>query len=86
MIAKPPKQEQIDILFDFYLANQSRFVADYEGKFIVLYENEVRGAFDSSGAAYDFAMLNYQPGKFLIQKCSQGDRDYTVHLFSRIRI
>lgn len=86
MVVTPPKHEQIDALFDFYLANQSRFVASYDGKFIVLHENAVGGAFDSSGDAYDFAMLNYLPGTFLIQKCSQGDRDYTVRLFSRIRI
>jgi hypothetical protein len=86
MVVEQKTWEEIDRLFDFYLANQAHFVAGYDGKYIVLAGNEVQGAFDSSGSAYDFAIQHFVPGEFLIQKCSPGDRDYTTRLFSGFRV
>jgi hypothetical protein len=72
--------------WDFYRAHQDDLVAKYNGKFIVMYGKKVQGAFETSGEAYEFGMARFEPGKFLLQKCSPGTKDYTVRFYAGLRI
>jgi hypothetical protein len=72
--------------WDYYRAHQDEIVALYNGKYIVMYHKQVQGAFDTSKEAYAFGIANFEPGKFLLQKCSPGIKDYTVKFYAGLRI
>ena len=72
--------------WDYYRAHQDEFVALYDGKYIVMLGKKVQGAFDTSGEAYDFGIANFELGKFLLQKCSPGPKDYTVRFYAGLKI
>jgi hypothetical protein len=74
----------LDALFNYYLANQSELLKQYNGKHIVLVDNKVVGAFDTMDKAYDYASSNYELGTFLIQLCTPGDEAYTQTFHSRV--
>ncbi|MDR1024001.1 MAG: hypothetical protein LBL94_12150 [Prevotellaceae bacterium] len=69
--------------FKHYVDNQQHFVSRYNNKFIVLKDLQVVGAFDAMDEAYDYAVKRYEPGTFIIQKCTEGDKDYTQTFHSR---
>jgi hypothetical protein len=72
--------------WDYYRAHQDEMVALYNGKYIVMLGNQVRGAFETSGEAYQFGVAHFEPGKFLLQKCSPGTKDYTVRFYAGLKI
>jgi hypothetical protein len=78
--------EPLERLFNYYLDNQSDLVKQYDGKYIVLVDDHVVGAFDDMDGAYNFASSNYEFGKFLIQLCTPGDEAYTQTFHSRVII
>ena len=71
-------------IFDFYLAHQTNLVKQYNGKYIVLVDTEVVGAFDTMEQAYNFAVSKYELGTFLIQLCTPGNEAYTQTFHSRV--
>lgn len=74
----------LETLFNYYLTNQSELVKQYNGKHIVLVNNQVVGAFDTMEEAYNYAETNYELGTFLIQLCTPGDEAYTQTFHSRV--
>lgn len=70
--------------FTYYLNNQSEFVKKYAGKFIVIKDEEVVGAFDSHLEAYENSVKKYELGLFLIQHCEPGSDSYTQTFHSRV--
>lgn len=76
--------ELLKELFSFYLANQAKLVEQYNGKYIVLVDNQVVGAFDTMEQAYNYAESKYELGTFLIQLCTPGDEAYTQIFNSRV--
>ena len=74
----------LEELFDFYLANQTELVKQYDGKYIVLVNNQVVGDFDTMDQAYNFADSHFELGTFLIRLCTPGDEAYTQTFHSRV--
>nr|WP_311521977.1 hypothetical protein [uncultured Porphyromonas sp.] len=71
-------------LFKWYLDHQDILVQKYNGRVLVIKDNEVKGDFDSEGAAYSFAVKEqYEPGTFMIQECSPGSEAYSQTFFTR---
>lgn len=70
--------------FEYYKSHQTELVKKYDGKFIVIFNNEVVGAYDTEGEAYKKSIQKYEAGKFLIQKVSAGKNDYTATFHSRV--
>ncbi len=70
--------------FKFYLDNQVSILAKYGGKFVVIVDDEVVGAFDSMADAYFDSIKKYEPGTFLIQECTEGEEAYTQSFTSRV--
>ena len=70
--------------FKFYLENQPAIFAQYGGKCIVIVGEKVVGAFDSMADAYYDSINKYEPGTFLIQKCTEGEEAYTQTFTSRV--
>ena len=70
--------------FQFYLDNQEKILKDYSGKFIVIIGTEIKGAYNSELEAFTESKKQFEPGTFLIQKCTTGQDDYTETFHSRV--
>jgi hypothetical protein len=49
----------------------------YSGKFVVIIDNAVIGAYNSEGQAYAETVKKHPLGTFLIQQCLPGSSVYT---------
>lgn len=72
--------------FDYYLNHQADFVAKYLGKFIVLKNHEVLGAYDTNIEAYQESVKKHELGTFLIQFVQAGEESYSQTFHSRVLI
>ena len=70
--------------FKFYLDNQDAIVAQYDGKFVVIADGEVKESYEDELVAIEEARKNYGPGNFLVQLVSPGDTSYTQTFHSRV--
>jgi hypothetical protein len=72
--------------FEYYLKNQTDLVKKYNGKFIVIANEQVVGAYGTELEAISEASKNYSMGTFLVQKCEPGKENYTQTFHSRVAI
>ena len=69
--------------FDFYLNHQTEMVEKYDGKYIVIKNSEVLGAFDDELTAVTETQKSHELGTFLVQRVAQGDSEYSQTFHSR---
>lgn len=70
--------------FDYYLAHQEEFVRQYNGKFVVIKNEEVLGTYDSQATAVtETEKQGHARGTFLVQKVEPGTKAYTQTFHSR---
>ncbi len=69
--------------FKFYLTHQKELVEKYNGKYLVIKEEEVVQACNTMDEAYEWGITNYELGTFLIQYCDAGKNSYTQEFHSR---
>lgn len=74
----------LDNEFYFYRANQDKLLKDYNGRYIVIVGDKVLGDYDSYLEAYVKTKKEHEPGTFLIQECTPGNKAYTVTCHNRI--
>lgn len=72
--------------FKYYIAHQDELVREYGGKFVVIKDQQVRGAYDGEMEAYKAASAEFELGTFLIQQCVPGDESYTQTFCSRVGV
>jgi hypothetical protein len=72
--------------FKYYLEHQAELVKRYNGKYIVIRDLEVIGAYDSELEAVQKTAEKYELGTFLVQKCEPGSESYTQTYHSRVAI
>lgn len=70
--------------FDYYLSHQAELVKKYNGKVLVIKQNEVIGVFDSEESAYFESQKENAIGTFLIQLCTPGEEAYSQSFHSRV--
>ena len=70
--------------FDFYLSHQDELVQKYNGRFLVIRDEQVQGDFGTQMESYNWAIEHFPLGTFLLQKCSPGDEAYTQTFYSRV--
>lgn len=70
--------------FQYYLDHQDEMVQKYEGKFIVIKDDEVLGAYDDELTAVAETQKSHELGTFLVQKVSSGTEGYTQTFHSRV--
>ena len=70
--------------FKYYIEHQDELVAQYDGKFIVLKEGIVLGAYDDELAAVTETRKNHELGTFLVQGVSPGTAAYSQSFHSRV--
>lgn len=74
----------LDKEFKYYLDNQEKLVKEYEGKFIVIKNQSVIGAYYTEMEAYNETQKKSKLGTFLIQYCMPGEESHTATFHSRV--
>ncbi|GAI78516.1 unnamed protein product [marine sediment metagenome] len=72
--------------FNYYLEHQTELVEKYNGKFIVIKDGKVLGAFASALEAVEKTTEQHELGTFLIQQCEPGNASYTQTYHSRVSV
>lgn len=62
--------------FEWFKANQENLVKQYNGKYLVIREKVVLGAYASAAKAV--AGTSFPMGEYLVQRCVPGKKAYTV--------
>ena len=75
--------EQLKKEFEYYVAHQDDLVELYNGKFIVIKDCQVIGAFNTEYEAVNKTSDKYEIGTFLVQRCEKGNASYTQTFHSR---
>lgn len=71
---------------DYFKSNQDELIKKYEGKFLVIKDQEVRGVYSTEMEAYTNAKNKFELGTFLIQQCLPGQESYTQTFHSRVAL
>jgi len=77
-------KKMLDQEFKFYIDNQNKLLGKYNGRYIAIVGDKVVGDYDTFEEAVDKTTLQYQPGTFLIQECTEGEDAYTQTFHSRV--
>lgn len=72
--------------FKYYLSHQAELVKKYNGKFIVLKNEEIIGTYNSHSEAYNETLKTEELGTFLIQHCISGVDSYSQTFHSQVII
>lgn len=78
------KNAGLEEQFRFYLEHQEELVKRYDGKYIVVKDYKVLGAYDSEAEAIRETTREHELGTFIVQKCEAGDDAYTQVFHSRV--
>ncbi len=78
--------EKLKKEFKYYLEHQDELVKKYDGKFIVIKDYKIIGAFDSALEAVEKVTEQHELGTFLVQKCEPGNASYTQTYHSRVAV
>jgi hypothetical protein len=70
--------------FQYYLDNQDALVKQFQGKFIVIKDSKVIGAYDDELEAIKETSKVHQLGTFLVQECEPGTEHHTETFHSRV--
>ena len=76
----------IETEFSYYLEHQDSLVQKYNGKFIVIKDQNVIGVYSSHAEAYNETIKTQKLGTFLIQHCIPGKDSYTQTFHSQVII
>ena len=72
--------------FKYYLAHQAELVEKFNGRFLIIKDEMVKGDFKSQADAYEAALSQFEAGTFIIQHCTQGSEGYTNTFHSQVII
>ena len=65
---------KLDRDFDYFLENHEALVKKYNGKFVVIKDQKVIGAYDDVGEAIKATTKKHKLGTFSVQECSDDPR------------
>lgn len=69
---------------EYYITHQDELVEKYNGKFIVIKNCEVIGAYNTALEAVETTKQKHSLGTFIVQKCEPGEEGYTQTYHSRV--
>jgi hypothetical protein len=79
-----PSNMSLEKEFRYYLANQDALVKQYRGKFIVIKDCQVIGAYADEIEAIQKTSAIHPLGTFLVQECEPGTEYHTETFHSRV--
>jgi len=77
-------EKRLEKEFKYYLEHQKELLKEYKGKYVVIKDCEVIGAYDDEIVAVEETSKTHQLGTFLVQKCEPGSESYTQTFHSRV--
>ncbi len=75
---------RLDQEFQFYVDNQNAMVEKYDGKVVAIKGGDVLGVYDSYLSALTETVKDHEEGTFLLQRVSEGEKDYASTFHSRV--
>jgi hypothetical protein len=72
----------LDKEFHWYIDNQSELLKKYEGRVLVIQDENVIDDYDTYDNAYRNAVKKYELGKFLLMECTQGNEAYSETVYT----
>jgi len=72
--------------FQYYLDHQTELIKEYSGKFIVIKNKKLLGAYSTPSEAYSETAKTEAPGTFLIQHCLPGTDSVTQVFHSQVLV
>lgn len=72
------EKNRLDADFDYYVKHQSELVDKYDGKYIVIVDQNVFGAYDTLDEAFNEASRNFRPGEFFLHQVGDGKDNYST--------
>ena len=76
--------KELEKELNYYIENQDKLVEKYNGKYIVIKNCAVIGAYDSALEAIENTKQKHQLGTYIVQKCEPGKESYTQTFHSRV--
>ena len=77
--------DALDRQIEYFKKHQKDLAKKHYGKIVLIYEEDVKGFFESSGEGYKKALINgYTEGEFLLRKCIRADEEKPTIFHSRI--
>lgn len=70
--------------FQFYIEHQQELVEKYNGKYLVIKNQQVIGIYNTEIEAIKQSSKEHELGTFLVQKCEPGKDSYTQTYHSRV--
>ncbi len=70
--------------FEYYLAHQAEIVKNHQGKYVVIKDQQVLGAYEDSTTAIAETIKQHDLGTFLVQKVEPGEQGHTQVFHSRV--
>ena len=71
---------KLDRDFDYFLENHEALVKKYNGKFVVIKDQKVIGAYDDAMEAIKTTAKKHEMGTFSVQECSEDPLSYQCWL------
>ena len=66
------------LALNYFIAHQDELVEKYCGKELLFHGEELVGAYDSVGEAFDQGCRTFGAGNFSLQTCIPGEEAYTA--------
>lgn len=70
--------------FQYFLAHHEELVKKYKGKYVVIKDDCILGAYSRELEAIRETSKTHDVGTFLVQKCEPGMESYTQTFHSRV--
>lgn len=77
--------KQLEKELEYFKENQEQLVEKYNGKFLVIRNQVIKGVYETEIEAYKKASSEFELGTFLIQQALPGEESYT-QTFQRVSI
>ena len=74
----------LDSEFRYYLQHQEDLIGNYDGRYVVIKDDTVLGAYEDELEAVTETQKSHELGTFLIQRVSRGTSAYTHTFHSRV--
>lgn len=72
--------------FDYFLKHHTDLVERYNGRVVVIYDEQVDGDYETELEALNAAKAKHELGTFIVQKVSPGKEAYTQTFHSRVMV
>ena len=73
----------LDHEFQYFLARRQELLNKYRGKFVIVKDQKIHGAFRSEMEAIEAARRQFELGTFIVQECSDSKNSYNRMFRSR---